>query len=185
MNITQQGGFVNRNCRAEILFLQIFSDGTSRPQSARSGGGDSPSEPNQTEHSQTAQLSPPACKQNIRSLHKWGYGGEAPVKGDSPPEPNQTEPPQTARPLANRTSAVRPTGGTGAKPLLRATARKSHPKLNPTRHRSNRRMDCEARSGFATSTVQECTPVLDCTGAGARREIAHKTTPQVRSKQRK
>ena len=78
----------------------------------------------------------------------------------------QTERPQTAR-----------SGGTGAEPLSRATARQSHSTQDPTRHRSNRRMDCEARSGFATSTVQECTPVLDCTGAGARREIARKPPP--------
>ena len=34
---------------------------------------------------------------------------------------------------------------------------------------SKRRMQCAARSSFATSTEQECTTVLDCSGAVARR----------------
>ena len=41
-------------------------------------------------------------------------------------------------------------------------------------------MQRATRSCFATSTVQECTTVLDCTSAGARREIDHDAPPQVR-----
>ena len=43
------------------------------------------------------------------------------------------------------------------------------------------RMQCEARSGFTTSTEQECTTVLDCSGAGARPEIARNAPPHVSS----
>ena len=41
-------------------------------------------------------------------------------------------------------------------------------------------MQRATRSCFATSMVQECTTVLDCTSAGARHEIDHDAPPQVR-----
>ena len=44
----------------------------------------------------------------------------------------------------------------------------------------NRRMQRAARSGFATSTVRECTPVLDRTGAGTRPEIDRDAPPPFR-----
>ena len=44
----------------------------------------------------------------------------------------------------------------------------------------DRRMQREAMSRFATSTVRECTTVLDHTGAGARQEIAHAAPPPYR-----
>jgi hypothetical protein len=44
----------------------------------------------------------------------------------------------------------------------------------------NRWMQRATRSCFATSMVQECTTVLDCTSAEARREIDHDAPPQVR-----
>ena len=43
----------------------------------------------------------------------------------------------------------------------------------------NRWMQRATRSCFATSMVQECTTVLDCTSAEARREIDHDAPPQV------
>ena len=49
----------------------------------------------------------------------------------------------------------------------------------PIRLVCNRWMQRAARSGFATSMVQECTTVLDCNSAGARREIDHDAPPQL------
>ena len=43
----------------------------------------------------------------------------------------------------------------------------------------NRWMQRAARSRFATSMVQECTTVLDCNSAGARREIDRDAPPQL------
>ena len=40
-----------------------------------------------------------------------------------------------------------------------------------------RRMQHEAMSRFAPSTVQECTTVLDCAGAEARQEIVRDAPP--------
>jgi len=44
----------------------------------------------------------------------------------------------------------------------------------------NRRMQRAARSCFATSTVRECTIVLDRTDAGARHEIDRDAPPPFR-----